>query len=106
MSQHQCQTRDSNGDALRIIAGWDRPLAYFYLTVIRDDADGSHTTVYSSAEDTNGMFAQVDSFAYYRDVLVKLGITLPVGMIPAIEQDGANNIGQRLVNWNTEARSA
>lgn len=106
MSQHYYQTTNHQGEAVRVLAGWDRPLGHFFLTVAYHDAadrdeDGP---IYSNLDDPQGGLAHLESFAYYREVLTELGIDVPGAMIEAIEQDMAQGVGNRYEDW-TKARA-
>ncbi|WP_299314796.1 hypothetical protein [uncultured Halomonas sp.] len=99
MSQHHYQTRDHAGDPVHVLAGWDRPLGYFFLVVERETPEGEAEEVYSNLDDGGAGLSQVASFAYYREVLARLGIEVPAAMIEAIEQDKAHGIGNRSEDW-------
>ena len=104
MSQHYIQTINREGKAVRVLAGWDRPLGHFFLVVdYHDKADRNEEgPLYSNLDDPQGGHAHGESFAYYQKVLSELRISVPAAMIGAIEQDMAQDVGNRYENWTND----
>lgn len=97
MSRYTYRTKTATGVSVEVCMGWDPPLEYYFMTVMRyfsDDPDG----VLDGAEDEEGEDETDDEVLYsnlnekdpfqpslvrYLKVLDGLGITLPSEMIIA-----------------------
>ena len=99
MSQHFYKTTTSSGIEVEIQAGWDRKLGYFYLVV---DTLDDEEPLYSNLFEPDGGLSQTKSFSYYQQILDEAGISLPSGFVEEIENDMANNVGNRIVDWSDE----
>lgn len=101
MSQHFYEYENEAGRKF-IMAGWNKPLGYFFLVITDqtncdEDLDG---IIYSNLLDPDAGTSQTENFYYFSEVLKKLDIHLPDGMIKEIELDRQNNVGNKIVDWN------
>lgn len=101
MSQHLCHSK-YKGRPVAVLMGWDRPLQGFFLTV--QEADGKQEYVYcnlddDSLEEFGGLPPSIEHFTA---VLLQLGIDVPAAMVAAVLDDGANNMGNRLVMYGDD----
>lgn len=100
MSQHTLNTTTKGGIAVKVIAGWDRPLAGYFLLVER---------IAPKTKDKPYLFNNLDhcvshpkSFSEFDAVLTMLGVVLPDAMRKEVITDGLDNVGNKLVKWDTE----
>jgi len=107
MSQHTFLTT-CNGQPVRVLLGWDRPLQYHFLVVEYTDRPGGDPAccdgepfVYSNLDDPNAIGADLD---YYVGILGSLGITVPQSMIDQVRLDGEFNRGNFVVEHVGEGR--
>tara|TARA_R110000751_G_scaffold133898_1_gene236271 strand:+ start:227 stop:550 length:324 start_codon:yes stop_codon:yes gene_type:complete len=104
MSQHLYTSQTAKGEPVQVLAGWDRPLGHFFLVIERlseQTAEEEHF-LYSNLDDPDGGFSQVESFAYFNEVLTTFGIAVPDAMIDAVEKDKAECVGNRVRDWTQE----
>jgi len=73
-----------------IVAGWDRPLRGFFLSVFNPDGDEDHGSFYESLGDhqTHGGF--LPTVDYFKAVLTRLGIQAPEGFWGRVELRESN----------------
>lgn len=96
MSRHCISTTSKSGAKFEVAIGYDRPLDFVFCTV-----EGEDRFLYSNLEDENAGTVQQD-VRYYEPVLEGLGITLPGHMFAEVENDQANRVGNRVVNYTPE----
>lgn len=106
MSQHLFRMDHPKYGHLEVMAGWDRPLQGFFMSIELLDApeDEDNCYLYSNLDDENlpiGGFAR--SFDYFLPILQRLEINLPAEMIADIESDGRANMGNKQRNWRATA---
>jgi hypothetical protein len=103
MSQHRLRTTHPKHGRIDLLAGWDRPLQGYFLTIELIDApdgpDGETPFLYTNLGDDNLPLGMADSFDYFAPILARLDITLPAAMIADIKADGAANMGNKERNW-------
>jgi hypothetical protein len=92
MSRHIFRTTDSNGAAVTVTLGYDRPLDFVFCTVMDDREE----PIYSNLDDDDAGTHQQD-IVYYRPILTRLGIEVPEAMFVEVESDQANVVGNRVV---------
>jgi hypothetical protein len=73
---------------LTVVAGWDVPLQGYFLSVF-DDANEDELT-YESLDDRNTRMGFRRDSAYFKDILVKLGIEAPIGFWELVEENEGN----------------
>ena len=91
MSQHYFDTVAKDKE-LRILAGWDRPLQGFFVVVMDSDGEVLASNLerpVSHPKDFNALLPLLDQF----------GVVLPPEMVEEIIDDGASNMGNRVV-WH------
>lgn len=81
---------DSN---YQVFCGWDRPLQGYFLVIT---IDGFDEPSYSNLDEA---ISHPDSFDPFLKVLDKFRLTLPVGLLDALEEDKLNNVGNKLTRW-------
>jgi hypothetical protein len=91
VSQHYYETAAKDRE-LRILAGWDRPLQGFFLVIM--DSDGEVL-----ASNLELPVSHPKNFSEFKPFLDKYGIVLPDEMVDEIIDDGASNMGNRVV-WH------
>lgn len=91
MNQHYFETAAKDRE-LRILAGWDRPLQGFFLVIM--DSDGE--VLASNLELPE---SHPKDFGVFQQMLDEYGIVLPAEMVDEIIDDGASNMGNRVV-WH------
>lgn len=92
MSQHIFYANCA-GRPVRVLMGWDRPLAGFFMVVVAKPADGwtlETTYLYNNLEDEESHPLKLDR---YLEWLTSQGIRLPPQMILALEVDRMVNRG-------------
>jgi len=90
MSRHYCDTT-MDGQAVRVVLGYDRPLDYVFCTVHGEDGK----IVYSNLDDEGAGTHQQD-VEYFRNVLTKLQIDVPVSMFIEVAKDQLGCVGNRI----------
>lgn len=94
MSRHIFET-DYKGEKVQIVAGWDRPLQGFFMTIEKVAAsnnDDDDNFIYNNLNEENSHPRTFDPFI---GVLVDLGINIPKQMIDEIVEDGIFNTGNK-----------
>lgn len=92
MSRHIFETYYKD-EEVKIVAGWDRSLQGFFMTIERLSASGNDDDdnyIYSNLNEENS-----HTFTPFVRVLVDLGINIPKQMIDEIVQDGIVNAGNK-----------
>lgn len=91
MSQVKFKT-EYKGKPVEVMAGWDRPLHGFFLTVFDLDPNAEVECVYSNLDDPNvpgtGGFTQTTS--YWKSILEKMEIGVPEEFWARVELREAN----------------
>jgi len=95
MSRHIYKTTHDSRP-VEVVAGWDRPLQGFFMTVLYTDETEDYEYAYNNLEFTVPHPKTFGPFALQLD---KLGITLPPKMEASILKDGQFNAGNKIVNW-------
>lgn len=100
MSQVKFQTT-YKGKRAEVMAGWDRPLSYYHLTVFNLDAEDDDDECFYSGMDGDP-FA-IKTIGPLKAKLAELGIKPPAGFWEHVEQKAGNIFvryvdGQWLVN--------
>jgi hypothetical protein len=99
VSQHLCVSRNSDGNTVQVVLGYDRPLNFVFCTVnLLDDGE----IIYSNLSDPNAGTRQQD-VNYYRPILVAAGVTLPEAMFEQVAEDQALRVGNRVVDHGSVA---
>lgn len=98
MSSHVYRTLHE-GRAVRIQAGWDRPMQQYYLivelvepTAADSDAD-EEGYLYSNLADAGASGCR--DFAYFERRLTDLGLQVPPALLEAVRADCAGNVSNR-----------
>jgi hypothetical protein len=91
MSRHYCDTT-MQGQPVRVVLGYDRPLDYVFCTVQGEEGD----IVYSNLEDEGAGTHQQD-VDYFRSVLAGLQIQVPMEMFIEVAKDQLGCVGNRVV---------
>ncbi len=78
MSQVKFKT-EYKGKPVEVMAGWDRPLQGFFLTVFDLDPNAEVECVYSNLDDPNvpGVMGYTKTTDYWKEVLSKMEIGVP-----------------------------
>lgn len=92
MSQHSCQTRNTGGELVSVLMGYDRPLDYVFCTVASSDG----TIIYCNLDDPQAGTDQQD-VRYYQSILERLHIAVPESMYLETARDQEERIGNRYV---------
>ena len=99
MSQHHFSAGD-----LTVIAGWDRPLGQFFLTVYRE-ADDLSTLVYCNLDDPDALPGGGLSVAQIVGRLAVLGIEPPPGLLGNLIADAQSPwAGNRVVIYEERVK--
>lgn len=108
MSQHFYVTQTAEDMPVKVVAGWDRPLGYFFLVVenLSKPNEVEARFIYSNLDDPEGGFSQQETFDYYSDVLTRLGVSLPAEMVEALEEDRGLNRGNHVKDWTEDKAQA
>jgi hypothetical protein len=93
VSQHICAARDSEGNNVQVILGYDRPLNFVFCTVTAADGE----IIYSNLSDLNAGTRQQD-VNYYPPIFEAAGVKLPETMFEQVAEDQALRVGNRVVN--------
>jgi hypothetical protein len=90
MSRHFGPARGPRGGKHYVVAGYDRPLRKYFLTVYRGDAVRRdkiiHTMTVSSPDD---IMVALDA----------MRLTAPTGLVEAVREDGKHDAGNRTVRY-------
>lgn len=88
MSRHMSPALGPRGGKRYVIAGFDRPLQEFFLTIYQGDCAAmdkvTHTMTMLSADEID-------------HALLALRLKTPAGLVQAVREDGENNVGNRIV---------
>jgi len=93
MSQHVFRTTTGNGDPIKVILGYDRPLDYVFCLV--EDHKGDYP--YSNLVDPKAGTHQQD-VEYFRSILARLDIEVPEEMFAEVKSDQTNRVGNRTLD--------
>jgi hypothetical protein len=102
MSQHSFKT-EHQGKPVTVVMDYDRPLKHVLMSIMgesSDDADdeaaGDARESYTSLDDEDAALEWLD-VNYYRRILERLNIIVPVTMFSEVMRDQNENIGNRRV---------
>lgn len=104
MSQH-IAIIEHNSRSTRVLMGWDRPLQGFFLVISYcDTQDDESEFLYCNLDDKElrKCWGLPKSFDHFETVLKNLNITVPREMIDETRKDQCNNVGNRVVVYNTD----
>ncbi len=93
MSRHTFET-NYKGEKIQVVAGWDRPLQGFFMTIEKitaSDNDADNFILDNIIEEN----PYPQSFAPFIRVLTELNIAIPAQMIDEIIADSTANIGNK-----------
>lgn len=98
MSRHITRSR-CQGQAVLVVAGYDRPLRKLFLHVIREGTDtaprdATEAFIYDSLDEPQEDWTDINTLA---KTLTRLGIEVPQSLIEQIYLDQAFNVGNRYV---------
>ncbi|WP_396334093.1 hypothetical protein [Burkholderia anthina] len=100
MSSHTHRT-SHRGRAVRIQAGWDRPLQQYYLIVeILNPAEADAEEdgyLYSNLSDQGAWGCR--DLSYFERKLTELGLIVPSALLDGVRADCANNVSNRNVTY-------
>lgn len=103
MTQHTFRTTSTKGINIEVMAGWDRQLQGFFLSI--EDLDFRPT-----AENDQSYLFESDAypkeFDVFESLLKELAIPLPVGILEGLQVDKKENLGNKVVNWGYLPRPA
>lgn len=109
MSQHTFFATHQ-GRPVKVVMGWDRPLAYFFMTVMllegcvaRSDEDEDDDVLYSNLDQSRPFGLDLDDL---RGALDELGITVPESMFDEVESDAIHNVGNRFMTHQADGTFA
>jgi len=98
MSQHWFFCTTEKHGEVGVLAGWDRPLQGFFLTIELvkglDGKDSEDEFLYSNLDDT---VSHPKAFGPFDEVLARFGIKIPEQMRKEIVRDGVMNTGNKYV---------
>lgn len=104
MSQHYFHAPATEKRAALVgMAGWDKPLQYFFLDVYRNYGSRDEALVYDNLEDATladprrGM-----TLAEIEDRLAELEVTPPPTLIANLQRDKHENAGNRLYHYEAD----
>ncbi len=102
MSRHfiDCELHCS----VRVRLGYDQSQKEFFLDVEHIGAiaeQGYSRYLYSSTRD---LFDRADDLEYYEERLAKLGLVVPREMYQAVQDDAAQRVGDRCVQYFADGR--
>lgn len=116
MSQHYFKT-PYQGYETTVILGWDRRLQYYFMVIptpierlkaVEPDHDETcegcdecSEMIYSNLYEPNGLALSLD---HYREVLSKLGITVPESLFTEVQRDAQTDAGNRTVTHTADGR--
>lgn len=102
MSRHIVTTTYQNRP-IEVVAGWDRPLQYYFLTIqfldIPEENDDQPGFLYSNLDDSP------QDLPYYQAITTHYQIALPATFWSSIEEDGRLNRGNRIVRYRDDGTS-
>lgn len=96
MSQHVFHSTLLTKQAVRVQAGWDRPLQYYYL-VVETVCDKEEEEKVICASPLGRGWHNVDAI---QTALDQLGIAIPRGYLKEVWFDGSLNVGNKRKSWN------
>lgn len=98
MSQHRFEV-EYNGDTAFVLAGWDRPLNTFFMsvTLVPADKELDEKMLYSDMEDPN--VSIFTDWSYFEEKLAELKIKAPEGLALAVQTDCVNQVGNSITVW-------
>ncbi|WP_420213448.1 hypothetical protein ACN8ZM_40255 (plasmid) [Burkholderia aenigmatica] len=102
MSSHIHRT-SHKGRAVRIQAGWDRPLHQYYLII--EIVNPAETE--PEAEDAGYLYSNLSDqgawgcrdFSYFEGKLAELGLTVPAALLDGVRADCASNLSNHNVDY-------
>ena len=112
MSQHYLKTSLRNAEKIRVViqAGWDRPLGGYFCMVYAIDKNipeqgfqnqSGWELSYAADDILYSNLSEIEShptdFSFFIRRLEALGLNLPDNFVEAIEEDGRNNEGNKVV---------
>lgn len=95
MSQHFFDT-DIDGIIYTVQIGWDKPLQRFYLMIDNAENDNSEDYFYSNLEDRQCKH----TLEYFASVLEQNDISIPEGLLDAVEKDRINNTVNKVYRYD------
>ena len=101
MTQHHYKT-ECKGEAVRVVAGWDRTCRGFFMHIEHDDSEDEEP-IYCNIYDGAGFPKSFDPFV---DRLEQYDIELPKQMVLAIVDDKACNRGNAVTHWRPDGTRA
>lgn len=93
MSQHYCTTT-ANGRAVRVLAGYDRPLRELFLHVFVASGRSQDKLLYASLHEPQRDWTDPQTLI---DKLVELQVAVPDSFVPAIVADQRAGAGNKIV---------
>ncbi len=101
MSQHTAQSVQKGLD-LEIVAGYDRILGGFFLSVQERSAKGEHDFIYDNMGDVEliEFGGQPPDWAYFDERLDQLDVTIPERMRKELLLDQERGTGNRVVYYD------
>ncbi len=100
MSQHSYPARTSDGQAVNVLMGWDRPCqCYFLIVQLQEWQEGQPSCLYSYLEEKAAFDLSLD---YYVERLDRFGITAPVEVLEQVWLDAILNTGNRVVAYRED----
>lgn len=95
MTQHVFTTKEHS-----VFCGFDRPLQGFFLVIEPISEVGGDAPVYSNLEDQSLECSHPKSFEHFSKVLQQHQITIPNGLIDALNDDLKHNRGNAMTFWD------
>jgi hypothetical protein len=86
MSQRVFRARSAEHGKVKVLAGWDRPLGYSFLTLLNDREEA----VFSNLDTTGNPDIPVPQV---KRVLERFGLPIPRGFLEALERDRQRQMG-------------
>jgi hypothetical protein len=96
MSRHFGPAQGPRGGKHYVVAGYDRPLRSYFLTVYRGDAARPHRCI------TTMTLSSPDDIVA---VLDALRLTAPTDLVEAVRDDGKHNVGNRTVRYRFDGEA-
>lgn len=101
MSQHICNTTYQQRP-VRVTIGYDRPLNYIHMIVMRTDAsEDEDDFVYNNLDDDDAG-TDCQDVDYFRRILESLAIVVPESMFAETLRDQTARIGNRVVTHTSD----
>ena len=104
MSQHLFSTV-CQGCSIKVVIGYDRALGHIFMNIVSDGfvgkGVGNVCELYTSIQDVNAGLSCTD-VSYYRNVLSRLGITVPESMFAEVMRDQYMDVGNRIVSYKSD----